>query len=112
MYIPRRNKGWRHLGEKSGDQDGRDGTMIPCMYLPNNRQASKLMIYFHGIGEDVYRILSEPYQIRKKLGYNILCVEYPGYGINFHRGVCSEQQMIYDSYSVLDFVLSVTTLKP
>jgi len=70
------------------------------------------MIYFHGIGEDVYKILSEPYQIRRKLGFNVLCVEYPGYGINFYRGVCSEQQMINDSYSVLDFVLSVTGLRP
>lgn len=82
------------------------------MYLPNNKQVSKLMIYFHGIGEDVRGILSEPYQIRKKLGFNVLCVEYPGYGINFYKGVCSEQQMVNDACSVVDFVLTVSDLTP
>lgn len=81
------------------------------MYLPNNIRESKLLLYFHGIGEDVGRIIREPYLIRKNLGFSVLCVEYPGYGINFYKGICTEQQMINDSYSVLDFILSSTKLK-
>jgi pimeloyl-ACP methyl ester carboxylesterase len=64
------------------------------------------MLYFHGIGEDIRMILSEPHMIRKHLRYNVLCVEYPGYGINFGRGICTEQQMVQDSFTVLEFLLS------
>ena len=81
------------------------------MYLPNNLRGSKLLLYFHGIGEDVGRIIREPSLFRKNLGFSVLCVEYPGYGINFYKGICTEQQMIKDSYSVLDYILATTNLK-
>jgi hypothetical protein len=51
------------------------------------------MIYFHGIGEDLGRVFKEPELFRKHFGVNVLAVEYPGYGINFYRGVCTEEQM-------------------
>ena len=63
------------------------------------------MIYFHGIGEDLGRVFKEPERFRKHFGINVLAVEYPGYGINFYRGVCTEEQMKHDSYSVLDYLL-------
>ena len=49
------------------------------------------MIYFHGIGEDLGRVINEPTTICNELGFDVLCVEYPGYGINFHKGICTEQ---------------------
>ena len=78
---------------------------IPCFYYPYDNSA-KYMIYFHGIGEDIGRITRELDCFRMHLKVNVLAVEYPGYGINFYKGVCSEQQMKKDSYSVLDFLLS------
>ena len=135
VYIPRRNSGWRHIKpnpdlathdhfKKVDSTDHIDNANpslqsnlrtdeipIPCVYFPNHTKNSKLMIYFHGIGEDMGRIVNEPHLIRKHAGFNVLCVEYPGYGINFYKGLCTERQMIRDSYSVLDFVLSATQLK-
>lgn len=84
---------------------------IPCVYYPNHTKNAKLMIYFHGIGEDLGRVVEEPHLIRKHAGYSVLAVEYPGYGLNFYKGICTEKQMMRDSYSVLDFVLAATGLK-
>lgn len=69
------------------------------------------MIYFHGVNEDNAMIVNEPLQISQHLGYSMLCVEYPGFGINWYKGICSERQTVRDSYSVLDWLLAKTTLK-
>ena len=42
---------------------------------------------------------------------NILAVEYPGYGINWNDGICSEERMRRDARQVLKFVLEETDLE-
>ena len=68
-----------------------DELPIPCVYYANHNKNAKLMIFFHGVGIDLGRVVREPHLIRKYVGYNVLCVEYPGYGINFYHGVCTER---------------------
>ena len=55
--------------------------------------------------------MREPDYFRKILKLNVIAVEYPGYGLNFYKGICTEKQMKYDSYSVLDFLLKTTRLQ-
>ena len=42
---------------------------------------------------------------------NVLAVEYPGYGINWNDGICSEDRMRKDARQVLKFVLEETDLE-
>ena len=69
------------------------------------------MIYFHGIGEDLHVIKSEIQFIRDMLMINVLAVEYPGYGLNWDEGICSEERMRRDARAVLKFVLEETDLE-
>ena len=69
------------------------------------------MIYFHGIGEDLHVIQREIQFIRDMLMINILAVEYPGYGVNWNDGNCSEERMRSDARQVLKFVLEETDLE-
>ena len=49
------------------------------MYYPGN--SSKVMLHFHANGEDIGLTSKLMTKITVKLGLNILCMEYPGYGI-------------------------------
>ena len=42
---------------------------------------------------------------------NVLAVEYPGYGLNWDEGICSEERMRRDARAVLKFVLEETDLE-
>lgn len=42
---------------------------------------------------------------------NVLAVEYPGYGINWNDGICSEERMRKDARQVLKFILEETDLE-
>ena len=70
-----------------------------------------MLIYFHGVGVDIGDVLKVIAFMRSILGLNVIAVEYPGYGINFYKGICTEKQMKYDSYSVLDYIIKTTELK-
>lgn len=52
---------------------------IPCLYFKG--KSKKVLIHFHANGEDIS--LTQPLmeQIVQKLKLNIICMEYPGYGI-------------------------------
>ena len=69
------------------------------------------MIYFHGIGEDLHVIQREIQFIRDMLMINVLAVEYPGYGVNWNDGICSEERMRSDARQVLKFILEETDLE-
>ena len=69
------------------------------------------MLYFHGIGEDLHVIRKEIQFIRDMLMVNVLAVEYPGYGINWNDGICSEDRMRKDARQVLKFILEETDLE-
>ena len=42
---------------------------------------------------------------------NVLAVEYPGYGVNWNDGICSEERMRSDARQVLKFILEETDLE-
>jgi hypothetical protein len=52
---------------------------IPCLFFRG--KSSKVMLHFHANGEDI--ALTQPLmsKISKFLKINILCMEYPGYGL-------------------------------
>lgn len=61
------------------------------------------MLYFHGMGEDLAEIQHEMNYIRRRCKVNVLGVEYPGYGLNWDEGLCSEELMVRDAKAVLKF---------
>ena len=40
----------------------------------------------------------------KNCEVNVIVMEYPGFGLHWDRGVCTEKQMIFDSRIVYKFV--------
>ena len=42
--------------------------------------------------------------IRRNCKINVLGVEYPGYGINWDEGICTESRMVRDARLVLEFI--------
>ena len=62
------------------------------------------MIYFHGIGEDLGLIDSEVSTLGEMLNMNVLAIEYPGYGINFHRGVTTQDEIVSDAHTVIEYL--------
>jgi len=49
-----------------------------------------MMLYFHGIGEDLGNLNYEISTLGEMLEVDVLAVEYPGFGLNFHSGVSTE----------------------
>ena len=70
-----------------------------------NSKSSKVVIYFHGIGEDLGETLNEMNFIRRRCKVNVIGVEYPCYGLNWDSGVCTDELMMRDAECVLKFVL-------
>lgn len=52
---------------------------IPCIYFQGN--SDKVLIHFHANGEDIGQTQPLMRKINQKLRINILCMEYPGYGL-------------------------------
>jgi len=42
--------------------------------------------------------------IRRETGFNLLAMEYPGYGINWDWGLCTADLIMSDAKSMLKFV--------
>ena len=80
------------------------------MLQPWTTGPAKLLIYFHGVGEDINDVQNETYLMNNALRVNVLAVEYPGYGLNWSEGICSEKRMIEDAKRVLSFILENTKL--
>ena len=54
---------------------------IPCLYLPNEGGAKKLVIYFHGNAEDIGLAYELLYRFGREMNMHILALEYPSYGL-------------------------------
>ena len=54
---------------------------IPCLYLPYDDAATKLIVYFHGNAEDIGLAFDLLYLLGQRLQMHVLAVEYPGYGL-------------------------------
>jgi len=62
------------------------------------------LLHFHGIGEDLGKVNVEIATLGEMLGVNVLAVEYPGYGLNFHRGVTTAEDIDADAKVLLAFL--------
>eukprot|EP00826_Nyctotherus_ovalis_P018360 TRINITY_DN15496_c0_g1_i1.p1 TRINITY_DN15496_c0_g1~~TRINITY_DN15496_c0_g1_i1.p1 ORF type:complete len:301 (+),score=52.01 TRINITY_DN15496_c0_g1_i1:84-986(+) len=75
---------------------------ISCLYIRHPHGSSKVVLYFHGNGEDLGASEGDMQELGTLLGSHVLVVEYPGYGI--YSGSPSAAQIISDAVSVFDYV--------
>jgi hypothetical protein len=54
---------------------------IPCLYLPYDEGARKIILYFHGNAEDIGLAFDLLYMMGQKMEMHVLAIEYPGYGL-------------------------------
>ena len=76
---------------------------IPCLYLPYDDEASKVIIYFHGNAEDIGLAFDLLYVLGQRLQMHVIAVEYPGYGL-YKSSEPSEEQIKEDSVTVYDYL--------
>ena len=85
---------------------------VPCLYLPCIRHVSdKLIIFFHGNGEDLGTIYATCDRLRTELRINILAVEYPNYGVYEDSDGASEEKILKDAELVYNFVQDVAKIE-
>lgn len=86
IYIPRKDE---------------NGT-IPCYWHPTPHK--KIMVYFHGAGEDLGCCKNEIDAFKQMLEVSVLAMEYPGHGVHWDQGICTEHFLIDDAQHVLNFL--------
>ena len=70
----------------------------------------KLLLYFHGNGEDIgscYFLMS---CFKRRLGCRILAMEYPGYGLYGYASKDSNQ-LLQDALTVFDYSVNVLKVR-
>lgn len=50
--------------------------------------------------------------LRRRCNLNVLAIEYPGYGIHWDEGICSEERILNDAQTVLGFVTNELKINP
>ena len=94
IYIPRK--------DRAGS--------IPCSWHPTNHR--KIMIYFHGIAEDLGDLYNEINFIPEVCNVSVLALEYPGYGVHWDHGICTENLLMEDANHVLNYLLKELLIAP
>jgi len=69
----------------------------------------KILIYFHGNGEDICLAYDLLNHIRNNINVNILAVEYPGYGI--YKGSPSDSRILEDAEDVFEYLTNELKFK-
>ena len=77
---------------------------IPCIFIRDrsSRLSKNFIIFFHGNAEDVFSARSIGYSLYKKIGMNIIIVEYPGYSI--YKGDSEAEKILQNTVTIYDFV--------
>jgi len=83
---------------------------IPCLVLKPRLPTNKVILYFHGNGEDIHLSRELLTHIRDSLNIIVIAVEYPGYGL--YKGNSSEQQIQQDAEAVFDYLTTKMSLHP
>jgi pimeloyl-ACP methyl ester carboxylesterase len=83
---------------------------IPILYLPNEDEGNKLCIYFHGNAEDIGLAFDLLYLFGARMGFHVLAVEYPGYGL-YKTSKPSENQIKEDAVIVYDYLTKCVGIK-
>jgi hypothetical protein len=69
-------------------------TFIPCMLFHSADFAlNKICIYFHGVNDDLGKLQDEARDVGRTIQMNVVTVEYPGYGLNFRRGITTAEEI-------------------
>lgn len=76
---------------------------IPCMFLPGLKP-DKIVVFFHGNGEDISSAHDFGNYIGKELGLSILIMEYRGYSVC--GGSPSAELIVQDACWVMNFLIS------
>ena len=83
---------------------------VPCLYLASG-SSDKLLMLFHGNGEDLGMIYATCDRLRTELSLNILAVEYPNYGVYEDPSGASEEKIFRDAELVYTFVQDVAKVE-
>lgn len=83
---------------------------IPCLFLPCEEPANKLVIYFHGNAEDIGLAFDLLYAFGNEMKMHILAVEYPGYGL-YKGSKPDELKMKEDCENIYDYLTIVAGIK-
>jgi hypothetical protein len=75
---------------------------IPCLFLSGTNK-DKIIVFFHGNGEDLSTSYYFANYIRNMLDISILVMEYQGYSI--YEGSSSSKNVIEDSKIVINFLI-------
>lgn len=75
---------------------------IPCLYYQGSQHNNKLMVYFHGNGEDITGCYNFLRNLCFHLNMSVLAVEYPGYSV--YEGIASSEQIEKDACTVVSFL--------
>ena len=70
--------------KKNITNKGRSGIMIdhiPCLFLPCDEAATKVLLYFHANAEDIGLAFDLLHAMGQRLSMHVIAVEYPGYGL-------------------------------
>ena len=78
---------------------------IPCLFFQG--MSKKVMIHFHANGEDLSHTQSLMTRFCIEFMFNVICVEYPGYGIynESNPNIKKSQQIIIDAETVYNYVI-------
>jgi hypothetical protein len=84
---------------------------IPCLYLRmTEHKSNKIIIYFHANYEDLGQTRLIASSIQKYLKLNVLCMEYPGYGIYKSLEKSSCERVIKDAEIIYNFLTNVMSI--
>ena len=82
-----------------------DRDYVPCLFLPAlSGSSKKLVLFFHGNGEDLGTNYSFVDRLRTELQVNVLAVEYPNYGVYEAPDGASEEKILKDAELVYHFL--------
>lgn len=84
---------------------------IPCLYMPQDDGARKLIIYFHGNAEDIGLAFDLLYQFGNDMKMHILAVEYPGYGL-YKTSPPDESKIKEDADTIFLYLTEIIGVKP
>ena len=106
VFIPRTNEKATHKSFSHSEHQ-HINTKIPCRYIAcQTRISPYLIVFFHGNAEDIGINLSSLLSsLGEKLAMNVICPEYPTYGIYKERDVSMgmEEAMLNDARRVMEY---------
>ena len=89
IYIPINNENNNH---------------IPCLFIrdKSSKLSKNFIIFFHGNAEDVFLARNIGYSLQRKIGMNIVIVEYPGYSL--YEGESDAETILKNTVIIYDFI--------